>query len=140
MTDALRSPARFRLAGGSVAAVGWLTVVLGAALLLAGWSVDERSGGALAGGAAQVATFLVRIAPWPLLLPFGVVLVLAGNRIRRGRRNGWPRPVAMTIAVAFGLLSLLGIGASGDIGLALKVAWIGVNAAIVVLLATLRAD
>lgn len=140
MTDALRSHGRIRLVGSTVASVGWLTVVLGAAFLLVGWSLDERSAGAAAGGVAQVAAFLVRIAPWPLLLPFGIVLVLAGNRIRQGRRDGWPRPTAMTITAAFGLISLLGIGASDAIGVALKLAWIGVNAVIVVLLARLPAD
>ncbi|HEX2884768.1 MAG TPA: hypothetical protein VHQ42_09355 [Candidatus Limnocylindria bacterium] len=140
MTDALRAPAQLRLAGSSVAWVGWLTVVLGAAFLLVGWALDERAAGDVAGGVAGVATSLVRIAPWPLLLPLGIVQVLAGNRIRDGRRDGWPRPTAMVIAAAFALLSLLGVGASSAIGLVAKLAWIGANLAIVVLLARLPSD
>jgi len=116
-------------------ATGWTTIALAALLVVVGVVVGTGGGGAMVGPTAASLSFmaLARIAPWPLLAPLAVVLLVVAGPAVAGR--GWARAIAVGIAIAFAGFGLLGagwaIGGSGGLVLLGKLVWVGANAYVV---------
>lgn len=127
-----RSPAYPVLLG-----IGWVTVGLAVLLLVGGLLIGGAGPLPPSKDAAHAAGFLARIAPWPILLPLGVVLLVVARAATAGR--GWPRGLAIAISLVFIGFSLLGVrwaAASGGLVLLGKVVWIAANGYVVAALAS----
>lgn len=110
-------------------AIGWATIGMATLLVVAGLLIGVGGPITPPGVAPQVAIAIARVAPWPVLVPLAVVLLVVARAA--ATHGGWARVVAMAIAAIFLLFGLLGAGwpAGGGHGLVVagKAIWLVAN-------------